>query len=219
VNAWLLRIVPDLRRADVRRDLADVVCLHKRLMSLAPDGIGPDARSLAGLLFRVDHARSGVRILVQTRLEPHTDRLPPGYGGCESRKLGPLLDGLRPGLPVHYRLTANPVKRGGRGAGPKEGKIIPLRGEAADAWWAGRADRCGLALRTATGMPFDDVTGRRAGGQVRHALTRYDGIAVVTDPDAARRAVLDGVGRAKSYGAGLLSLAPMHGAGEGGGAV
>jgi CRISPR system Cascade subunit CasE len=59
---------------------------------------------------------------------------------------------------------------------------------------------------------LDDVTGRRGGTRIRHALTRYDGIAVVTDPDALRRAVLGGVGRGKSYGAGLLSLAPLRGA-------
>ncbi len=214
MNVWLLRIVPDLRRGDVRRDLADVVRLHQRVMSLVPDDLGPDARNLAGVLFRVEETPTGARLLVQTRLEPVTDRLPAGYGTCEARKLTPLLNGLRPGLAVHYRLTANPVKRGGRNAGPKEGKIIPLRGTAADAWWATRASGCGLALRTLTAMPFDDATGRRgSGGQVRHALTRYDGIAVVSDPDAVRRVVLDGVGRGKSYGAGLLSLAPIGAAG------
>lgn len=36
---------------------------------------------------------------------------------------------------------------------------------------------------------------------------RYDGTAIVTDPDALAEAVLVGIGRAKSYGAGLLSLA------------
>lgn len=210
MTTWLLRIIPDIRRRDVQRDLADVVRLHRRLMSLLPDGLGPDARHLAGLLFRAEHSRAGMRLLVQSQLQPNADRLPPGYGRCESRVLDPLLDRLHPGLAVRYRLTANPAKRGGRTAGPNQGKIIPLRGVAADAWWVTRADRCGLALRTVTAMPFDDVTGRRgAGGRVRHALTRYDGTAVITDPAALRRAVLDGVGRGKPYGAGLLSIAPV----------
>ena len=42
---------------------------------------------------------------------------------------------------------------------------------------------------------------------MRHAVVRFDGIGVVTDPDALRAAVLTGIGRGKSYGCGLLSLA------------
>jgi CRISPR system Cascade subunit CasE len=210
VTAWLTQIVADERLRDVRRDLTDVERLHKKLMMLAPDELGTDARNLAGLLFRLERARGATRLLVQSQLEPNTERLPPGYARAETRKLGPFLNSLTAGVAVHYRIAANPAKRGGRNAGQNEGKIMPLRGAAADAWWATRAPRCGLALRTLTGTPLDDVTGNRgAGGRVRHALTRFDGIAIVTDPDDLRRAVLDGVGRAKSYGAGLLSLAPL----------
>jgi CRISPR system Cascade subunit CasE len=209
VNAWLVQILADERHRDVRRDLADVERLHQRLMMLVPDDLGADARALAGLLFRVERQQGRTRVLVQTRLEPDTHRLSPGYGRAEVRKLGPFLDGLTAGAPVHYRITANAAKRGGRGAGRLEGKIIPLRGAAADDWWTRRALRCGLALRTLTGTPLDDVTGARGTARIRHALTRFDGLGVITDPDAARRAILDGVGRAKSYGAGLLSLAPL----------
>ncbi|MFS8202560.1 type I-E CRISPR-associated protein Cas6/Cse3/CasE [Streptomyces sp. CWNU-52B] len=42
----------------------------------------------------------------------------------------------------------------------------------------------------------------------RHQLTRFDGQATITDPDQLRHALLHGIGRAKAYGAGLLSLAP-----------
>jgi len=210
MNAWLTQIIPDERRADVRRDLADVECLHKRIMRLVPDELGADARNLAGLLFRVERRRDGTRLLVQSQLEPNTGRLPPGYGQAEVRKLGPFLEALTAGAAVHYRLTANPSKRAGRTAGQKAGKIVPLRGADADAWWAARAPRCGLALRTLTGTPLDDVTGDRDGRRIRHALTRFDGLATVTDPDALRHAVLHGIGRARSYGAGLLSLAPLR---------
>ncbi|WP_207770368.1 type I-E CRISPR-associated protein Cas6/Cse3/CasE [Frankia canadensis] len=68
-------------------------------------------------------------------------------------------------------------------------------------------------LRSSTAQPLDDITGPRRGRtQIRHALTRYDGGAAVTGPDAIRDAILDGIGRGKSYGAGLLSIAPYGGA-------
>ncbi len=212
MNAWLVRITLDPRHPQVRDDLGDAARMHQRMMTLLPENLGLGARSLAGLLYRVEENREGVRILAQTRLEPDTSRLPTGYGHVATRELAPLLDGLRPGSAVHYRLVANASKRLSRGAGRDEGKVIPLRGNDADEWWAGRAPGCGLTLRTTTAFPLDDATGRRRDQRVRHALTRYDGIAVVTDPDALRRALLGGIGRGKSYGAGLLSLAPLRAA-------
>ncbi|CAO5253808.1 type I-E CRISPR-associated protein Cas6/Cse3/CasE [Frankia sp. AgKG'84/4] len=208
---WLVRILPDLRRGDVRADLADAVALHKRVMQLLPDQIGPDARSLAGALFRLEEKRTGVEILVQTRLAPFVEALPAGYGQVATRDLTGLLDRLHTGRGVHYRLVANPTKRLGRTA-KHPGKLAVLRGDEAESWWTTRAGRCGLELRSSTALPLDDITGPRRGrAQVRHALTRYDGVAVVTDPDALRAAILTGVGRGKAHGAGLLSIAPLGG--------
>jgi CRISPR system Cascade subunit CasE len=38
----------------------------------------------------------------------------------------------------------------------------------------------------------------------------FDGLAVITDPEHVRAAVCEGIGRGKSYGCGLLSLAPVR---------
>jgi CRISPR system Cascade subunit CasE len=40
-------------------------------------------------------------------------------------------------------------------------------------------------------------------------MATYDGILTVTDPALLRRALCHGVGRAKAYGCGLLTLAPV----------
>jgi CRISPR system Cascade subunit CasE len=37
---------------------------------------------------------------------------------------------------------------------------------------------------------------------------QFDGLLAIADPEAARGAVLAGIGKGKSYGFGLLSLAP-----------
>jgi CRISPR system Cascade subunit CasE len=43
---------------------------------------------------------------------------------------------------------------------------------------------------------------------VHHKGTRLDGTATIRDADSPRLAVLNGIGRSKSCGCGLLSLAP-----------
>ena len=205
MTAWLMRILPDLRRRDVNDDLADLDRLHKRLMSLVPDGLGENARAKAGVLFRLEETRQGMQLLVQSTVKPDIGRLPDGYGEIAVRELGALLDRLRPGAPVHYRIAANPSKRLGKSAGKDAGKMKPLRGAAAEEWWVTKAASHGLAVATVTSQPRPDI--RAKGTAVRHAVVRFDGIGVVTDPDALRAAVLTGIGRGKSYGCGLLSLA------------
>lgn len=204
---WLTRVLPDPRSRDARRDLTDAARLHRRVMMLVPDGLGPDARRTAGVLFRVEETRTGVQVLVQTDAEPEPSRLPSAYGQTAVRRLDPLLDTLDKGSIVRYRIAANASKRLGRNS-EHPGKVVALRGSAAEQWWADRAADHGLAIRSLTAVRGTDAIGRRENGQpIRHAITRFDGLAVVTDPDTVRAAVHYGIGRGKSYGCGLLSLA------------
>ena len=54
---------------------------------------------------------------------------------------------------------------------------------------------------------------KRPGGRAKRDLTlfgvRFDGVLAVTDPDALTGAVRQGIGPAKGFGFGLLSLAPL----------
>lgn len=211
MTAWLVRIIPDSRNRAVRRELNEAVRLHERIMMLAPDGLGDHARHQAGVLYRVDESRTGTQILVQTRVKPETSRFPDTYGQLDVRDLSPLLGALRPGQAVHYRLAANTTKRLGRTAGDKAGKLVALHGVAAEQWWATRAPSCGLSLKTLTAHAEPGARGtHRSGHRIQHAITRFDGIAVVTNPEQLQTAVLAGIGRGKSHGCGLLTVAPLR---------
>nr|WP_241755831.1 type I-E CRISPR-associated protein Cas6/Cse3/CasE [Actinomadura sp. RB99] len=206
----MTQIALDLRNPDARRDLGDAVRAHRRVMSLVPDGLGDQARRKAGVLYRIEQARSGPRLLIQTQYQPEGHKLPDGYGTLSVTSLDPLLAVLDKGLAVRYRLVANPTKRYGR-TSPHAGKLAALTGAAADQWWTERAERSGLALQTATTSSLPDLAGRRTGrdDRVVHAARRFDGTAVVTDPAALRTAILTGIGRGKSHGCGLLSVVPQ----------
>lgn len=208
---WLTRIISNTNDRDARRDLTDTARLHRRVMMLVPEGLGPEARHAAGVLFRVEDARAGTQILVQTAVEPQPSRLPAAYGQTAVRPLDPLLNALDKGMVLRYRIAANTSKRLGR-TSEHAGKVVALRGAAAEQWWTDRAERHGLAIRTISAVRASDAIGRQEGPSVRHAVTRFDGLAVVTDPDAVRAAVRAGIGRGKSYGCGLLSLAAVSAA-------
>ncbi|WP_213456983.1 type I-E CRISPR-associated protein Cas6/Cse3/CasE [Rhizomonospora bruguierae] len=206
MNAWLIRITPDLRNRTASRDLRDVIAIHRRVMALVPDNLGPDPRKRAGVLFRIDQTPTGPVLLVQTAVEPDPSRLPERYGTIDTRDIGPLLKAIRPGMRVQYRIAANASKRAV--TGPNAGKVVPLAGAAVDSWWAKRATEHGLGLEQAHIDPQPAMLGKSQ--PVRHAVTRFDGTAVVHDADLLRTAILTGIGRGKSFGCGLLSLAPIR---------
>lgn len=202
----LVRIALDLRNRSARHDLRDAVAVHRRVMSLVADGIGPQARQKAGVLFRLDQTPTGPVMLVQSALPPNIERLPDGYGTAEIRDITPLIEALRPGMAVRYRIAANASKRVAKGTLAR--KVVPLSGIAADEWWHRKAEAIGLRLLSLRSDQQPPMVGRLK--TVRHGIVRFDGHAVICDAELVRSAVLSGVGRGKSFGCGMLSLAPAR---------
>lgn len=211
-TALLTRIQLNPRHPSVVKDLADAAGLHRTIMSLAPHDLGDRAREQAGVLFRLDEEDDGATLLVQTLTPPQLGKLPHGYGRADSRNLAPMFKALAAGTQVRYRITANASKRLRPSAeqeerGQTRGKVVPLHGEEAAAWWSRRSAEAGLDVHTVLPTSLRPAQVRKGPGP-RHALTRFDGTATVTDPDTLARAIVTGIGKGKPYGAGLLSLAP-----------
>ncbi|MGW2918219.1 type I-E CRISPR-associated protein Cas6/Cse3/CasE [Streptomyces angustmyceticus] len=210
----LTRIVLDPHHAAVRTDLADVDSLHKTLMRLVPDHTGPTPRATAGLLFRTEPGPDPT-LLVQTVHTPDLTALPTSYGTARTLDLTSLLNSLIPGRTMRYRITAAPTIARSAGnptrhsvTGKRRGKITHLTGDDAIAWWQRRATDAGLEPLTISGLPRPFPRTRLARSAPYFTLTQFDGFARITDTDLLTHALKNGIGRAKTYGAGLLSLAP-----------
>ena len=207
---WITQVVPNTRDRAVQADLRDAARLHRRVMTLFPDGLGTRARQQAAVLFRLEEQATGFTILIQSRLKPALDNLPASYGTARTKSLAPLLTALTAGANVHYRIIANATSKLGKNttAGrPKQ--VVPLYGADADRWWQRQADTAGLVLRSLHSTQLTTVTGKRNNNtRVSHARTRFDGTATVTDPKALVEKIHTGIGRGKSFGCGLLTIAP-----------
>ncbi|MER6543155.1 type I-E CRISPR-associated protein Cas6/Cse3/CasE [Streptomyces sp. NPDC001250] len=211
---WLTRIIPDPQNQQARRDFRNAVELHYRVMKLFPDDIGDQARKQLGILFRTETTPQGTYLLLQSRTHPNLDSLPTGYGSADTRPLTPLLDALRPGLPVRYRIDASAVRKPRKTTQQLYGlkSIVALTGPAAIEWWERQAEQAGLKLNTIHTAPLDPATGIKAQDKQRihNPRTRFDGDAVIHDPDLVRQRIEEGIGRGKAYGCGLLSLSPTR---------
>lgn len=220
---WLTRIVPDLRSRDARRDLGNAVGMHHRLMKLFPSIEGNQARHDLGVLYRTEDGPTGSHILLQSRHQPDLTALPARYcaQNAVARPLSPLMEALRAGLPIRYRIAANAVRKPGKTTRElyKLNAIVPLTGAAAEEWWFRQAQQAGLKVTTAHSAALDVAHGTRTEHtgdtvttqQIRHARTRFDGTAIIEDPELLRRGITEGIGRGKAYGCGLLSIAPARG--------
>lgn len=206
----LARITLNPRSRDVHHDLRDHTALHRRVSALFPDQGGNSPRTVHNVLYRLERELSGASLLVQsTAITVNRNALPANYmaNGIDYRELTPLLDWATPGRTVRYRIDAHPLKtefvRGQRG------RRVSLTGEAALTWWERKAADAGLTPHLVLDTPQPPVLATRGEKKRAHlAVTRFDGIATVTDPGALRQAITTGIGQGRAFGVGLLSIAP-----------
>lgn len=212
----------------VQRCLSDAQELHRRVLSLFQATDDEPQRSTLGILHRLEVSeREGlITLLIQSRDElPNTASLPDffldprlGEVAFASTDLEPLVNALSVGRRCRFRLRANPTRRiltkSGSDGKRTHGKRVPLHDDATRfAWLERKLLAAGLGLVDSTDVrqtPQGRSMARRRGGVATHDAHTFDGIAKVLDTEAVERGLRDGIGPAKAYGFGLLSLALLE---------
>jgi len=214
----------------VRADLADPVGLHRTVMRLFPDGVGAEPRKHLGVLYRVDadERRGRFVLLVQSKELPDFSRLPSGYLRDLRDDLELALDGVTDNPSVRdvsqerkdiqakqtfvFRLRANTTKKipkGGKDGGrTKNGQRVPVQGDEARILWLKRREaKGGFAIEAVRVNDVAWASGTRSDSRrVTFAGAQFEGRIAVTDPDAFRATLAEGIGPAKAFGFGLLSV-------------
>lgn len=218
----LSQLVLDGHHPSVRRDLRDAHELHRTVMRAFPDIADGEPRNRHGVLYRVE--RGGLRpvVLVQSACEPRWDEVA-GVLEARTRTFDPAALGLHAERRLRFCLEANPTRKIARfnpdGTRKRQGARVELTDDGARlAWLARAAARNGFELASVTGTDGDvpDVRltllprrfGTRGGRRIVVQPVRFEGHLRVTDPNALIAALGSGIGPAKAYGCGLLSLAP-----------
>jgi len=178
----------------------------------APGGDVHQPRGPAGgFLFRIDLGHPPV-VVVQSARRPDWEY---AFANASFLLAGPphvreYVPVLQSGRRLRFRLRANPtVKR----AVQRDGQAKPARHALLD-----EADQRAWLMRKAQGAGFTPldfaVTGVRRvtcsspKGKQTHVAVDFEGLLEVTDPAAFQAALAGGIGPAKGFGFGLLSIAP-----------
>lgn len=232
---YLSRLQPNLRDRRVQRDLANSQSLHRRLLDAFP---GVTSREQVDLLYRLDalpgQDRANYILLVQSSVPPDWSVLETGYllemeRPMEVKEVGAVFAAIGKSQWFRFRLRANPTRkqhfregdiddRGAhrRATGPNGTRIPLVQDDDLDAWLSRKATQHGFRVLRVQWQP-DSITGDRQRGvkanttRLTHAAIVFDGVLEVTDPQSFRRSLITGIGPAKAYGFGLLSLAPQGG--------
>lgn len=166
-------------------------------------------------LFRVEQFQSGVgaQVLLQSAIKPEGNQQSPMLLAQREFALS-IPNGQR----LRFRLRANPIKTikdSSKGTVEKKGKTftktvrVPLSHEEQQQAWLERKLRDFAQLETLIVQPEPVTYFRKVkeshSGKIQTVL--FDGIMTVTDSVEFESQVLLGIGPAKAFGCGLLSVA------------
>lgn len=220
---YLTRFQINPARRSARRLLSSPHMMHGAVRAAFP--VATDYERTGGrTLWRLDTPAPGtVYLYIVSPGEPDLTHLIEQVGwptrAAETwvtRDYDGLLGSLAAGQRWAFRLTANPTHSGRKTADAKETQRFGyLREPEQVGWLANRAARHGFTLANQQdGGPNVRLhhrqthTFKRGMGTVTLTTATFDGILQITDAGAFRAALTNGIGHAKAYGCGLLTLAP-----------
>ena len=190
---------------DARRALQTPYNLHAAVMGGFPNHKNaPDSR----VLFRQEPSQRyspWAEVLVQSQIPADWSRLEDSLGLAFGHQQKAFDIAVGKNQCLRFRLRANPVVT-------KAGKRLPVIGEEEQrGWLEQRAAKNGFALRDCTLIDEGkwQATKEEEGREHTIAINTvlYEGLLSVSDPGAFSHALASGIGPAKGFGCGLLSVA------------
>lgn len=124
-------------------------------------------------------------------------------GTVETKSFDNIYNSIEKSKKYFFKLRAHPVKK-------SQGKEIPLKDSREKIeWLTAQADKYGFRVET---MAITDTNvvcfKHREGHKVTLTTMVVEGILCVEDVDTFKKAVVEGLGRKKTFGYGLLSIVP-----------
>jgi CRISPR system Cascade subunit CasE len=224
---YLSRVEINRQRFETKRALTSPQIMHAAIKSCFPSS---DERQL----WRFDTIGHAMYILVTSASKPDFTSFVQQFGWPASGQTGdtkdyePFLNRIKNGSKWRFRLTANPVySRNSDQEGPKKrGKIFShVTVEHQKKWLAYKAGSRGFRVtdpsiessgaETSDAYMFDVVHRevkrfKRDGRIVTISVATFEGVLVVTDAELFVQTLRNGLGRAKAYGCGLLTIVNPH---------
>lgn len=201
------------------RALASPQVIHGAVESCFNPHIAEPDVSRERLLWRVDYVADKCYLLLLSEEKPNLAVLVHQFGHSDVQSSGetkeylPFLEKLQNGQRWQFRLRANPVRNSAKETDKSgRGKVFAhVTAEQQIQWLMARAEACGIALKQ---EEFTIVhtdwkrfyKGSRGQHQIVLRTATFEGILSITDVERFRLSLTRGIGKAKAYGCGLMTI-------------
>lgn len=208
---YLSRVEINPYRRETARALSSPQIMHAAVMASFPSFSDSPGR----VMWRVDRLGSATYIIVQSDIKPDFSHILDQFGrpaadaGWETVDYDSFLSKLENGQIWRFRLKANPTHSLPSNEGHR-GKVVAHVTEAHQmSWLLSKAEKLGFSIlddniiiRHRGTSTFD-----HNGGKITLVTATFEGILKIEDIELFRSCMVDGIGRGKAYGCGLLTLA------------
>ncbi|WP_318767453.1 type I-E CRISPR-associated protein Cas6/Cse3/CasE [Lactiplantibacillus carotarum] len=220
---YLSRVEIDTNNRVKTKDLTHLGAYHNWVEQSFPADLKNEGHSRH--LWRIDNLAGRRYLLILSASLPDSTALSKyGVPGTiQTKSYDKFLGHLREGQTMRFRLTANPSYTAVT-PGAKQGRIYPhITVEQQRKWLIDRAEKAGFKLietdpaSNEPSLTFDIVNRdwamlqrrrSRGGRGVRLSRVTFEGLLRITDLEAFKRLLTEGIGREKAFGMGLMTVIP-----------
>ncbi len=186
----------------ISRKITDDYSVHRVVYDLFPRIRTTGEGDHSGFLYSdLGGSAKGRRILILSDRTP--EKLDLRDSSLEIKEIPATFLGARS---YRYKVDVNPAVRG-----KTDGKIRPVKGrEEIALWFANRSSRWGFTADSVEVASVRVLSFLKGGHPVTIERATLTGVLTVTDRALFTRSFTSGIGRAKSFGCGLLQIVPIH---------
>lgn len=218
---YLSRVKIDAYNRRMLRDLTHLGAYHAWVEDSFPDERESSVENRTRKLWRVDQINGESYLLILSKNKPDLERLEK-YGvksSAETKSYDRLLDSIEEGLKARFKVNLNTVKSVCDDKKHiKRGRLVPVGLEELNSFFLDRTEKNGFSVKE------DEFSITSRGEKLfikkdekNEILTKvnlvsatYEGVLTVIDSEKFKYTLINGLGRKKAYGLGLLTIIPYH---------
>ncbi len=215
---YLSRVQIDVNNRQKTKSLTHLGAFHNWVEQSFPDELEAGERSRH--LWRIDTLAGKKYLLILSPDKPDIQHLLKYgvLGTAEIKSYDNFLAHIQEGQIMRFRLTANPTHSVTK-PGEKKKRVFPhITVAQQQKWLEDRAEKSGFKLLDSTSTEaeksFDIVNRswqllrRENGHRVRLSSVTFEGLLQVEDVTRFRQVLVNGIGREKAFGMGLMTVIP-----------
>lgn len=205
----MIASVLHLERKDIRSlRITDLYSLHRVVFSLYEDVRDDEAKvrgQNSGILFADQGGDARGRRILMLSDRPPSQNVEGQYGQVRSN---PIPDDFLDHSLYRFKVIVNPTRRDSASR-----KLLPVKGrESIGAWFCERAQASWGFCTPAEQLQVGEVSVQQFKDKRQNEVTicqaHVEGLLTVTDRAQFQRSFIQGIGRARAFGCGLLQIVP-----------